>query len=108
MSTAPLPLEIDANGLHTLERNNLDRAFVDVRTFAEVARAPAGDSPNIPLNMLPQYLDKLPDVDHLVIICAHGARSLMAAQWLRQNGFNTAQSLRGGMASWHQYCALSA
>ena len=102
--TAMLPLEIDAHGLHKIDAENLSAHFVDVRMPWEVAQAPAGDSVNIPLNQLPQHLDQLPrDVDHLVIICAHGNRSMMATQWLRQNGFATAQSLMGGMASWRRY-----
>jgi len=108
MTNAPLPLEIDAHGLHKIETEKLNAAFVDVRMPWEVAQAPAGDSPNIPLNQLPQHLDQLPKVDHLVIICAHGQRSMMAAQWLRQNGFDTAQSLMGGMASWRRYRELVA
>jgi len=108
MTNAPLPLEIDAHGLHKIQVENLNAAFIDVRMPWEVAQAPAGDSPNIPLNQLPQHLDRLPETDHLVIICAHGTRSLMAAQWLRQNGFASAQSLMGGMASWRRYQEMAA
>ena len=107
--TTMLPLEIDAHGLHKIETDNLNAHFVDVRMPWEVAQAPAGDSVNIPLNQLPQHVDQLPrDVDHLVIICAHGNRSLMATHWLRQNGFATAQSLMGGMASWRRYLEMAA
>lgn len=104
-----LPLEIDAHGLHHIQTEKRAAAYVDVRMPWEVAQAPAGDSLNIPLNQLPQHLDQLPrDVDHLVIICAHGQRSLMATQWLRQNGFATAQSLMGGMASWRRFKEMAA
>lgn len=103
-----LPIEIDAHGLHKIQEQNKKAAFIDVRMPWEVAQAPAGDSPNIPLNQLPQYLDQLPDAEHLVIICAHGNRSLMAAHWLRQNGFDTAQSLMGGMASWRRFEEMAA
>lgn len=107
--TAMLPLEIDAHGLHKIDTHDLTAAYIDVRMPWEVAQAPAGDSVNIPLNQLPQHLDQLPrDVDHLVIICAHGNRSMMATQWLRQNGFATAQSLMGGMASWRRYQEMAA
>lgn len=108
MTNVPLPLEIDAHGLHKIRTEKLNAAFVDVRMPHEVVRAPAGDSPNIPLNQLPQNIHELPQVDHLVIICAHGSRSLMAAQWLRQNGFKGAQSLVGGMASWRRYEEMAA
>ncbi|MBL4613906.1 MAG: rhodanese-like domain-containing protein [Magnetovibrio sp.] len=108
MTNTPLPLEIDALGLHKIKTENLDAAFIDVRMPHEVAQAPAGQSSNIPLNQLPQAIHQLPQTDRLVIICAHGARSLMAAQWLRQNGFASAQSLAGGMASWRRYEEMAA
>lgn len=99
-----LPLEIDAHGLHKAQSEKRKAAYIDVRMPWEVAQAPAGDSVNIPLNQLPQNLNRLPkDAEHLVIICAHGNRSMMATQWLRQNGFPTAQSLMGGMASWRRF-----
>lgn len=107
--TQMLPLEIDAHGLHQVHSDKHATAYIDVRMPWEVAQAPAGDSLNIPLNQLPQNLDQLPrDVDHLVIICAHGQRSLMATQWLRQNGFAVAQSLMGGMASWRRFEEMAA
>ncbi|MCR4376829.1 MAG: rhodanese-like domain-containing protein [Rhodospirillales bacterium] len=104
-----LPLEIDAHDLHQIHVQSRKAAYVDVRMPWEVAQAPAGDSLNIPLNQLPHSLDQLPrDVDHLVIICAHGHRSMMATQWLRQNGFAAAQSLMGGMASWRRFQEMAA
>ncbi|MBF0247098.1 MAG: rhodanese-like domain-containing protein [Alphaproteobacteria bacterium] len=109
MQTAPLPLEIDAHGLNRIREENLTAAFIDVRTPWEIERMPAVGCDCIPLNQLPQHLGQLPrDVDHLVIVCAHGNRSLMAAHWLRQNGFANAQSLMGGMASWRRYEEMAA
>ncbi|MFC1673582.1 rhodanese-like domain-containing protein [Pseudomonadota bacterium] len=109
MSNAPLPLEIDCHGLRTVQVKNAKYAVIDVRMPHEVVHAPAGDSVNIPLNHLPQHLDRLPnDVEHLVIVCAHGQRSMVATQWLRQNGFHNAQSLAGGMASWRRFEAMAA
>ncbi len=108
MTNMPLPLEIDAHGLHKIRLGNEDAVFLDVRMPWEVAQAPAGDSPNIPLNQLPMHLDDLSKAQRLIIICAHGNRSLMAAQWLRQNGFDAAQSLMGGMASWRRYEEMAA
>jgi len=38
--------------------------------------------------------------EHLVIYCHHGMRSLRAANWLREQGFSRAQSMRGGIDAW--------
>jgi len=101
--THTLPLEIDAHGLRKVRAERRKAAYIDVRMPWEVHQAPAGGSVNIPLSQLPHQLDQLPrDVDHLVVICAHGNRSLMATHWLRENGFPAAQSLMGGMASWRR------
>ncbi len=109
MTNAPLPLEIDAFGLHDIRTKNVNTVFVDVRMPREVAHAPADGCINIPLNQLPQHVEQLPrDAERLVIVCAHGQRSLMAARWLRQNGFDAAQSLMGGMASWRRYEEMAA
>jgi rhodanese-related sulfurtransferase len=38
--------------------------------------------------------------EHLIVYCHHGMRSQRVAQWLRQNGFASAQSMRGGIDAW--------
>ena len=109
MPPSDLPLEIDAHGLNQITTDNLNTAYIDVRMPWEVAQSPAGDSVNVPLNQLPHHIGQLPrDVDRMIVICAHGHRSLMATQWLRQNGFAAAQSLMGGMASWRRFEELAA
>ncbi len=38
--------------------------------------------------------------ERLVILCHHGQRSLNVTAWLRNQGFEQAQSLRGGIDAW--------
>ncbi len=54
---------------------------------------PMGDVPN----RAHQELD--PD-DHIVVYCHHGVRSMKVTAWLRQQGFEKAQSMAGGIDSW--------
>ena len=54
---------------------------------------PMGDVPS----RAHQELD--PD-EPLIILCHHGMRSLNVAVWLRNQGFEQAQSLRGGIDAW--------
>jgi len=35
-----------------------------------------------------------------VVVCHHGMRSLSVTTWLRQQGFEKAQSMRGGIDGW--------
>lgn len=36
----------------------------------------------------------------IVVICHHGVRSMSIAAWLREQGYERAQSLRGGIDAW--------
>ena len=54
---------------------------------------PMGDFPN----RAHQELD--PD-EHIVVVCHHGVRSMNVTVWLRQQGFENAQSMRGGIDAW--------
>jgi rhodanese-related sulfurtransferase len=60
---------------------------VDVRTGAEFAAGHAEGSLNIPLDHLPRRLGELDKARPVVVACASGARSGMAADLLRQAGF---------------------
>jgi rhodanese-related sulfurtransferase len=38
--------------------------------------------------------------EHIVVVCHHGQRSLSVTAWLREQGFEQAQSLAGGIEQW--------
>jgi glyoxylase-like metal-dependent hydrolase (beta-lactamase superfamily II)/rhodanese-related sulfurtransferase len=70
--------------------------FVDVRNPGEVASAPVEGARNVPL---PKLRDALPDLDPsrpVVLVCAGGARSLIANSLLRANGFADVSDVLGG------------
>ncbi|WP_263357541.1 rhodanese-like domain-containing protein [Acidicapsa ligni] len=75
--------------------------LIDVREPIEYATAKIDGSTLIPMGDIParahQELD--PD-DHLLILCHHGARSLSVTNWLRQQGFDSTQSIAGGIEQW--------
>jgi rhodanese-related sulfurtransferase len=77
--------------------------LIDVREPWEFAAAKVDGSTLIPMGEVParahQELD--PD-DRLLILCHHGARSLSVTNWLRQQGFENAQSVAGGIDAWSQ------
>jgi rhodanese-related sulfurtransferase len=54
---------------------------------------PMGDVPT----RANQELD--PD-DHIIVVCHRGVRSMNVTVWLRQQGFEKAQSMRGGIDAW--------
>ncbi len=77
--------------------------IVDVREPVELQMASlkGADVKHIPMGDVPsrahQELD--PD-DHIVVVCHHGVRSANVTLWLRQQGFENAQSMRGGIDLW--------
>ncbi len=78
-----------------------DFTLLDVREPVELAIASLPGAKHIPMGDVPvrahQELD--PD-DHIVVVCHHGVRSLNVTNWLRQQGFEKAQSMRGGIDRW--------
>ncbi len=80
-----------------------DESFtlLDVREPWEFETARIESAKLMPMGEVPsrahQELD--PD-DHVVVVCHHGVRSMNVTVWLRQQGFEKAQSMRGGIAAW--------
>ena len=54
---------------------------------------PMGDVPS-------RAHQELDPEDHIVVVCHHGVRSMDVTAWLRQQGFEKAQSMRGGIDAW--------
>ncbi len=74
--------------------------LLDVREPWEFQCSRIEGSMLIPMNDVPARLRELEPSSHIVVICHHGNRSLNVTHWLRQRGFEKAQSLRGGVDAW--------
>jgi glyoxylase-like metal-dependent hydrolase (beta-lactamase superfamily II)/rhodanese-related sulfurtransferase len=73
---------------------------VDVRTTTERAQKSIPESVSIPLTQLPRRIGELPQNRPLVVYCAGGYRSSMAASLLKLKGFKDVMELAGGIAAW--------
>jgi hydroxyacylglutathione hydrolase len=73
---------------------------VDVRTPGERAAKRIDGSVSIPLNHLVERLGELPAGRPLVVFCAGGYRSSIAASLLQRHGFQAVSEIAGGMAAW--------
>jgi rhodanese-related sulfurtransferase len=95
-----LTYEITVRETETLLKEGTAK-LIDVREPWEHATADIAGSILIPMGEFTarahQELD--PD-DRLLILCHHGARSLSVTNWLRQQGFESAQSVAGGIEAW--------
>jgi rhodanese-related sulfurtransferase len=75
--------------------------LIDVREPWELATAAIPGSLLIPMGEVAARAHQELDPDErLVVLCHHGMRSLNVAVWLRNQGFENAQSLRGGIDAW--------
>lgn len=73
---------------------------LDVRAAKEYHAKRIGGSVNIPLNHLEERLAELPKDGAVVVHCAGGYRSSIAASLLQKRGFEDLHELAGGIAAW--------
>lgn len=88
---------------------------VDTRSHEERHRTGIiPGSLHIPLSVLPWRLDPASDPEfrspyvegldqHIVLVCAHGHSSSLAAAMLQDLGFTQATDLDGGLAAWQEH-----
>ena len=73
---------------------------VDVRTPREHEEKRIAGSLSMPLNHLAERLHELPRAQPLLVYCAGGYRSSIAASVLQEHGFDRAQEIAGGLTAW--------
>ena len=73
---------------------------VDVRTPREREAKRIKDSLGIPLNHLTERFAELPNDRPLLVFCAGGYRSSIAASLLQRHGFTGVTEIAGGIAAW--------
>jgi rhodanese-related sulfurtransferase len=92
--------EISAVDAATLVKDGKAR-LIDVREPWEFETARIEDSLLIPMGEVPARAHQELDPDErLVVLCHHGMRSMNVTVWLRNQGFDQAQSMRGGIDAW--------
>ncbi|MEA2416140.1 MAG: hypothetical protein QOI58_2797 [Thermoanaerobaculia bacterium] len=91
--------EITPTELQQLLAGENPPSLIDVREEGEAAICSIDGSTLIPMNTLPQRLPELARDRPVVLYCHGGMRSMMAGQWLSQQGFD-ALSLAGGIDRW--------
>ena len=73
---------------------------VDVRAPREREQKHIGGSLSIPLNRLAENFERLPKNRPLLVYCAGGYRSSIAASLLQGRGFDSVSEIAGGIAAW--------
>jgi rhodanese-related sulfurtransferase len=75
--------------------------LVDVREPWEFETARIAGSELMPMGDVPARAhQELDPEERVIVVCHHGIRSMNVTAWLRGQGFEQAQSLRGGIDAW--------
>lgn len=100
--TEPIPFEISAAEAAALRASDTRSLFLDCRTPEEHATARIDGALLLPMQELAARIGELDDWRERTIIvhCHHGVRSLRVAGWLRERGFASVTSMRGGIEAW--------
>lgn len=93
--------EITAESFAELRKQENAPVLLDVREKWEYDTAHIEPSLHIPMGEIPSRAYNELDPDQpVIVLCHHGARSLNVTVWLRQQGYDHAQSLAGGIDAW--------
>lgn len=93
--------EISVAELKTIRDNGEEFTLLDVREPWEAERAQIAGSKLMPMGDVPsRFQQELDPDEHIIVVCHHGVRSMSVTAWLRQQGFENTQSLRGGIDRW--------
>ena len=95
-----MEFEISAGQVKALRKNGEVFMLLDVREPWEFETARIEGAKNIPMGDVPGRVQELDPDEHIVVVCHHGVRSLTVTNWLRQQGFEKVQSMRGGGDGW--------
>jgi len=97
-----LPIEIDVSSVKQLREQQESFVFLDCREPDEIATAKIDGTLHIPMRDIPARIAELQphQQQRIVVHCHHGGRSMRVTQYLRQQGFDQAQNLAGGIDAW--------
>jgi rhodanese-related sulfurtransferase len=95
-------LEITCTETKRLLDTREDLVLLDCRETVEHEIGVIAGAQLLPMSELENRRTELDDKRdaHLVVYCHHGMRSAQVAAWLRQQGFQQAQSMAGGIDQW--------
>jgi rhodanese-related sulfurtransferase len=96
-----MDIEISCGQVKALEKTGTKFTLLDVREPWEWEASRLDSAKLIPMADIPTRAhQELDPEDHIIVMCHRGMRSLSVANWLRQQGFEKVQSMRGGIDGW--------
>jgi rhodanese-related sulfurtransferase len=100
--SSTIPLEVSVADVAQMQAAGERFFFIDCREPDEAAICKINGAELMPMSTLPDRIGELAghEGDRIVIHCHKGGRSYRVANWLRQQGFASAQSMAGGIEGW--------
>ena len=100
-------IEISVQAVSDLLKQSDDEQkclLIDCREPSEYAQCQIEGSKLIPMNEISDRLSELESHrdQTLIVHCHYGGRSMRVVEYLRANGFPTAQNMTGGIDEWSQ------
>lgn len=99
MSTERISAQVAAERV-TTAADERTPVMVDVRAPRERQQKRIAGSVSIPLTHLDERMSELPADRQLLVYCAGGYRSSIAASLLQRRGFTQVSEIAGGIAAW--------
>ncbi len=98
MNEQSYPLEMTVE--EAAHRFHAGAELLDVREPMELDICKIPGSLDIPMGQIPGSLDSLSREGQLLVMCHHGARAHAVTAFLREQGFNNASNVAGGINAW--------
>jgi rhodanese-related sulfurtransferase len=96
-----MDFEISPGQVKALQQRGETFTLLDVREAWEYEASRIEEAKHIPMGDIPTRAHQELDPEHhIVVMCHHGVRSLSVTNWLRQQGYEKVQSMRGGIDGW--------
>lgn len=93
--------EITSEDVKSMSECGDSFVLLDVREPWEHQIAHIDGAILIPMGDVPSRAhQELDPEEHIIVYCHHGVRSINVTAWLRQQGFEKAQSMAGGIDAW--------
>ena len=101
-ATPQLPIEISCSDVKAKLAPGEQLLLLECRQAEKYEAASISGAKRLPMSETPDRLDELESHREgpVVVHCHHGGRSLRVAAYLRQQGFDQAQSMAGGIDEW--------
>lgn len=91
--------EISTTEVEEMLIKEQDVVLIDVREDEEIANGITEGALHIPLKQIPKATDSLDRSKEYILVCRSGGRSMNAALYMKEQGFNVSNMI-GGMLDW--------